>query len=85
VGLGLPVGWERVAQRVTEHYGHGLVLAAAPDAFNENGGMIDLYVDGKRAGGLEFIWDDQWPRSQVLAELWNRVTDVLAQDLGSGV
>ena len=84
MGHGPPVGWESVARRVTEQYGHELNLAAASDAFNESGGMIDLHLDGERSGALEFIWDDEWPRSQVLAELWNRITELLAQDLGGG-
>ena len=44
--------------------------------------MIDLSLDGKHAGGLEFIWADEWPQSEVLAELWNSRH---AQDLGSGI
>jgi len=47
--------------------------------------MIDLYLDGRLAGGLNFIWDDQRPRTQVLTELWDRVTELLARDLGRGV
>jgi hypothetical protein len=84
VGPGLPDGWESVAQRVTESYGHELLLACAPDAFNHNGSMIDVFLDGRKCGGIEFHWLDTQPSSQVLRELFDRVTELLAQELGSG-
>jgi hypothetical protein len=85
MGLGLPEGWESVAQRVADTYGHVLMLAATPEAFNDNGTMIDVYLDDKLSGGFEFVWDERRQPSAVLAELWDRVTELLARDLGSGI
>ncbi len=85
MGQGVPVGWEHVAEIVAEEFGHVLLLTIAPEAFRSNDAMIDVFVDGKLAGGLEFEWDDCAPLSDVLDDLLDRVTELLVQDLGSGV
>ena len=65
-------------------YGHELVLVPAGGAFDTDGSMVDVYLDGELAGGLEVVWNDASPKAQVLRDLRERIEELLARELGSG-
>jgi hypothetical protein len=84
---GVPEGWqEAIARPISAMYGRSVALERADDGRqNAAGSMVDVYCDGNLAGGLEVSWSDEERMSAVLAELRERVEELLAQELGGGV
>jgi hypothetical protein len=80
----LPEGWVSVVAEIERRYRRVVSLAPAPGAFDPEGRLVEVTVDGKLVGSFEFTWDPARPLEAVLRELRDQIEELCAEELGSG-